>query len=234
MKKNKIIIFTLIFLILIILILYIFGGMAQNRRERANLEYYNRLLEEDRALQEIIERNLRLKGLADIPPLPEMTKRYGPSDIDIIYDPNPEDIKRYGRQIAQTLKPYSQERDNEILLVLEALTSQNFNAVHGLEKNANIHKKALEEIQKIKVPQSAQLAHLRLMNNIYRLNIHAEIMSKALTNPEEALQSSENYVKETVNFFRAVEGINVYFTGQGIIFDEEEMVDIYDSIGVTS
>lgn len=234
MNKKKIITLTVFFVALIILALYIFGGIAENRKERANLEYYNRLLEEDRALQEIIERNLRIKGLADITPLPEMAKRYGPGDINIIYDPIPEDIKRYGRQIAQTLKPYSQERDNEILLVLEALTTQNFNAIHSLEKNANIHKKALEEIQKIRVPQSAQLAHLRLMNNIYRLNIHAEIMAKALTNPEEALQSSENYVKETVNFFRAVEGINVYFTGQGIIFNKEEMVNIYDSIGITS
>jgi len=230
--NKKILFYGFVILIIILTTLYLLGSIAENRRNKANLEYYNQLLEEDYNLQEIVERNLRMKGLVNMPGTQNGQVKYSVEDLNIIHNTTPEDIIEYGKKLADALSVYGPERNNEVVVVLEVIVRPDINLILELEQANKIHKQALEKIKDMRVPQSAQLNHLRLMNNIQRLENHSRKMANILNEPEEGLQSSEEYIREMINFFRVVEGINVYFSGRGIIFDEGNMVNIYDSLGL--
>lgn len=234
MRKKILIAISAILIIMVIF--WIIGGINKNKRERENLAYYQMLLEEYRGIESLVERNLSFRGLVSLPDEEEINEieQFGLNDMKISTDLSAENIKEYGRQIAKALEPYGYERGNEVLLVLEALTTQNIQAVNELNRTKNIHQNTIDQLKLITVPQDAQVIHLRLMNNIYNLKKQSEKMAGVLEDPALALENSQAYIKGQVNFFKAVEGVNVYFFRHGIIFNENEGINIYDSVGVVA
>ncbi len=227
---------VLLVIVIVLALFWIIGGVAKNQKNNDQTEYYANLVKEDRELQALIQKNLEIKGLLldldDLQTASSTINYFSTGDIELIDDINEINIKQYGTQIGQVLKKYREPRANEIILMLETLRTVDPNLTAELLKTRDLHQAAVNELLLIPVPKNAQIVHLRLLNILKRLTDNLENMSRVIDEPKLALQSGEEYIKNYALFFRAVEGINVYFTKQGIIFNKDEMTEIYDSVGI--
>lgn len=233
-KKKKIAIVILSVFILVSL-LWLIGGLVKNNQQEEDTLYYLNLVEADKKLQTLVERNLQAKGLeVDLIKLEQAstTNIFTPSDFKIVQELNEEIIKQYGKDIGQVLKLYQEPRANEIFLILDALKNTDPRPLEEIKKTKALHDKAVKELLQIPVPKDAQVVHLRLTNSINRLAKNLSEMNKVLDDPNLGLKSSEDYIRNYVLFFSSIEGINIYFSKQGIIFNKNEVADIYDSIGI--
>lgn len=233
LNKKKLVIAGLIILVILAL-LWLIGGLTKDRREQSRHDYYLTLVKENRSLQALVEKNLVAKGinLDPISNIDEPNSQYGPADITILEEVDESSLKNYGLKISEILSPYGEPRNNEVLLVLDAIQAANPTAIKALTNTQTLHDQAISSLLSITVPQNAQVIHLILLNSIQRLSDDLAVMSQALEDPQAALQASEEYIINYILFFKAIEGVNIYFDKQGVTFDQQNIASIYDSIGI--
>ncbi|MEX0918945.1 MAG: hypothetical protein WDZ85_03210 [Candidatus Paceibacterota bacterium] len=236
--RIKIIIWSLLLIVLIGgILLWLVGGLAEKKREAERLDYYAQLIKEDRDLQSLITKNLAAKGvLLELSDIEDNLNRphFTVADLNIIENSNDETLRQYGREMGQILNRYQAPRDNEIVLMLEAVRLSQPSLLTNLVKAKELNELVVNELRQVAIPKDAQVVHLRLLNNIHQLTINLDNMSAIFDEPILALESAEAYIKNYALFFQAVEGINVYFTKKGIMFNKDETAQIYDSIGIIS
>lgn len=233
MSKRAKIILIIIVLLVVIFSIWLLGGKIKEEKEAQNNRAdYEQLLAEDLRLKDLVNNNLKTKGLLLEINEATTSDAFTVDQLNLITPKNELALREYGQQIAVTLKPYGEPRENELSLVLDLLKNSESNNLTKLTKIRILYEQTITKLLAINVPKNAQVIHLKLINSLARLAKNIDDMSQILDEPKLALQSSNIYIENMVLFFQAVESVNVFFSKQNIIFEKNENINIYDSLGL--
>lgn len=162
---------------------------------------------------------------ADLPVV--KTTAYSVNKIISSNDLSSNNLKTYGQKIADALAKYNTEQIDELNTALEALEEKNPIKAQSLLNLANSNKQIIADLLKISVPKTAITVHLNLINNLNQNTLLLNDMAKILDNPSLALESANLYRVHKLNFYKAIEEINVFFKTNKITFTTEEGSEIY-------
>jgi len=155
---------------------------------------------------------------------------YQKTDLKISKTENLETIRAYGENLARTLRPYAEPRDNESKIMLVALETNKPRDLAPLEQAQRMHGRVLDDLLILATPPSAVDLHLKLVNNLATQKRLTGNMLQVFSEPLLALESAQLQYQEAKRFFQLAGEVNQYFRSRGIIFTPAETLRIYLTI----
>ncbi|MDQ5889559.1 MAG: hypothetical protein QG609_52 [Patescibacteria group bacterium] len=228
MKKGRVFLIIFVVLFLTVFGFWYLGKINEIKKQKqmeTQLQAYEKIIK-DNANLELLVANTYYDSLNTT----STSTRYNVNQLKIDQESTIEDIKPYALNIKNILTPYTKPRPNEANLVLEALKTNDFNKLKAIDSSINMHQTAVRQLTTIAVPKTAQLVHLRLVNNLLDQIRLLTQMKNLKQNPELALESASQYPIVASSFFRATDNINVYLENRGIIFAENEQLKLFYNI----
>ncbi len=226
MKKGRVFSIVFIVLLLAIIVFWYLGKKeeAKKMEEREiQLAQYDEIIEQNNNLESLVAKSYNASESNSI----ETKYLYSIKNLNTEQDSTLDDVKVYALNIKKILLPYTKNRPNEANLVLEALKNNDFTKLKPLGASLNTHKTALSQLLQTKVPRTAQIVHLRLINNIQNQIILLTAMKDLNADPEKALIATREYPVVASSFFQATNNINVYLENRGFTFAESEQIKLF-------
>ncbi len=227
MKKKKGVIFVLTILLLAIAFFWFLGKKEEEEKlqaEKEILAQYESVIKQNSFLESIVVNTYtqnQNQGLS------APNTSYTSANLNVNKESTLADVKIYAENIKKALAPYTKPRPNEAILVLDALKNNNLTPLKSLNDSLNLHQTALTALLQIEIPVTAQVVHLRLVNNIKdQINLLTQ-MKNLSQNPEQALEAALDYPVTASSFFQATNNINIYLENRGITFKDSERLNLF-------
>ncbi|MEK7213556.1 MAG: thrombospondin type 3 repeat-containing protein [Patescibacteria group bacterium] len=173
-------------------------------------------LSKDKTSQE----DLALKTASGIV-LPQ-SKVYKTSDILIKTDISKEVVKQYGNEVGIIFKKYSIKSRNEAVIAKDAMDKENPEILKEIDPIILSYKNILNNLLKVKAPQTMSQIHLDLVNSVSSLIFVAELLKKSGIDPIAGLQGTGGYLKAMEDFNSAFNAVKSYLTFLGITYTAQE------------
>lgn len=142
-------------------------------------------LQNDKASQEILAKSLLTDTNFVQAPAP-----YNQNDIKISPTVN---LRDYGNIVGNIFKNNSVQSRNEVVILQEALTTENKDVLKELDPILASYKKFRTGLLSTPVPPQAASAHLNLLNSLNKLIFIIELFSKTFTDPVMGIQGAALY-----------------------------------------
>lgn len=228
MKKKSVIIFVLTILLLAIVVFWFLGKKEEEKKlqaEREVLAQYESIIKQNSFLESIVVNTYTQKNKDQS--ITGQNSSYTTSNLNVNEESILADVEIYAEDIKKVLTPYTEPRPNEATLVLEALKNNDLTQLKSLDASLNLHQTALASLLQIETPVTAQIVHLRLTNNIKDQIDLLTQMKNLNQNPEQALEAALDYPVIASSFFQATNNINIYLENRGVIFEENERLNLF-------
>ena len=227
MRKKKVVIFVLTILLLAIVVFWFLGKKEEEKKLQAEREVsaqYESIIKQNSFLESIVVNTYTQNKDQSIT---SPSTFYTTNNLNVNEESTLADVEIYAEDIKKALTPYTEPRPNEATLVLEALKTNDLTQLKSLDTSLNLHQTALASLLQIETPVTAQIVHLRLTNNIKDQIDLLTQMKNLNQNPEQALEAALDYPVVASSFFQATNNINIYLENRGVIFEENERLNLF-------
>jgi hypothetical protein len=150
-------------------------------------------------------------------------KTYTYKDIKTDQSNSADTLRAYGNKMGSIMsKDAPPSDDNELLIVEQAMNSQNKNDINKLNVIIASYQKMVKEFLLVPVPSSAVSVHVNIINNFNQLIEADQGLLKLFDDPIISLAALKRYIEvagDTATIFRAV---SLYFQLRGVYFGQGE------------
>ncbi len=150
-------------------------------------------------------------------------KVYSLSDILTMPDESITSLKAFGNKLGEIHQNDSPPNiQHEIILLADAVDTKNPEIPSQLATMAAAYQKIVADSLKLKVPQSAAQAHLKLINALSRVGSVIETFTKIYDDPVVTIVGIGQYKLAIDQLTTAFDGLVLYFEGHRIVFEKDE------------
>lgn len=204
-----------------------FVGHQERIKEKAKLQgYVSNILEKQKNLESLSNQesslsrnNVSLDQLADRPVIASSTT--GTSST--------QDLRSYGLKLTEALKPLSQRRESEVRAVISAIDKNNGSFIRSITFSRIIHEQVALRLTKIPVPKEIESRHFKITSQMNLLVSRLKNMEKALDQPTLALENSQSFNKDYLDFIKSIEALDLFFVTNKVNFAPNEKIQIFVS-----
>lgn len=221
--RRVVIIGIMIFLVLLSSLWYVGGKALQEQRAKEAIENAKVLAEYER-IRALISQKEAAGEKFERFSADSLGKNYTTEDLLISKEENPQTIKAYGLAIREALLPIIIQSLDPAALTLSILEDQNSEAAKNLSIIATRYQEVTRNLASITVPESATVAHLRLINNTREVAAILGAMAQINTEPIKALEASAVFHSRFQGFQAALGFLNAYFLERKVQFSASEQI----------
>ncbi len=147
---------------------------------------------------------------------------YARTDLEIAKDSSPETIRAYGNELGQIIKTYSISARDEGIILRDSVEEEDSESIKELDPIIKAYQSLLTNFLKTKVPVSASLIHLALVNSFSDILSVVQGMSRIHTDPLSTLQAAGRFPEVRGNMITSLQRVSTYFKENGMVFTEGE------------
>jgi len=125
-------------------------------------------------------------------------------------------IKKYYTNITDILSKHIKQIDNSIYIVNEATTNDDPGLLKQMDPIIQKNEKTIAVLLKMTVPPDASFMHLKLLNNLNRLNQNEKDMTQLFKNPVVSLAAVNKYQENLINIQTSAQELKAYFNKKSI------------------
>lgn len=140
-----------------------------------------------------------------------------------------EQLKTYGLDVAEALRPLSNKRENEPKAVVDSVDKNDQTLLKPVTESRILHEAVVQNLKKVSVPKELVTEHQKIITETSVLVVFLKNMENAPSQPSNALKSSQDFITRYPVFLETIDTLNKYFASKGIKFTKEEITPIFIS-----
>lgn len=133
-----------------------------------------------------------------------------------------EALRTYGNRIAEIIKTHSINNKNEVIILQEALATNDPKKLEDLKPIYDVYTKIIADTLRMEVPESLGTQHAELLNAYEAIRTDVEAMQIAFTDPLYALARVKTYENDALQLYRAFETIAATLSQNNVTYTTEE------------
>lgn len=213
-------------MVIAVSVLWYIGNQERAKKEAKLQEYLADILKKEKTLEALsqkeqasTEKNIAIGQLADKPIIASST--FGTSSQQA--------LRNYGLSLALALKPLSAKRESEAKAVLAAIDKNDPSLLQPVTASRILHEQVASNLKKLVVPKEVVSRHFKIASQINLLISRLKNMEQALSQPTIALQNSQSFNSDYLDFISSIEVLDRFFLINQVSFTDQEKVQIFVS-----
>ncbi|MCR4330501.1 MAG: thrombospondin type 3 repeat-containing protein [Patescibacteria group bacterium] len=145
------------------------------------------------------------------------------SDLFLTEDNSTESLRTYGNTMGTIVKKYAgYNLPNELVVVADALETQDESKLKKLDRSIEVHKALIAEFTAVRVPLDAANIHLALINTYIATEQSIEQMNTMFADPLVGMLGINSYTTHTESLDKIFADLRSYFPSRGVFFEKKE------------
>ena len=145
--------------------------------------------------------------------------------LNIVDNSGPEELKRYGIELANVLQYYTPMTPAHMYqTILDAVYTQDERDLVAIVQTQKSQERVLLELLSMDVPRAAQKLHENLIHAFVRVSLDLRTIEKIFKSPTSALSGTYQYEFDYKKLLESFVAVNEFFSGQNIIFSSTDRV----------
>ncbi len=147
---------------------------------------------------------------------------YSATDLRIQDDSSTSSLKTYGNAMGEILMHYNEPRENELLILQQALEHTDKHNLEKLDGNIADYQTLLTDMTRVSVPRAASGVHLQVMNSLSDMLEILKAFRGVFDDPTAGLLGLKGYPEKIVALSNAYRAVGVFFSSAKIDFSTNE------------
>lgn len=131
-------------------------------------------------------------------------------------DSNANTVKKYYTNITEILTKHTKQIDNSLYIINESTKNDDISILKEMDPIIKNNENTISVLLKMSVPANAGLMHLKLINNLNKLNQNEKDMAQLFKNPVISLAATTQYQENLLNMQESIQKLKTYFDKKGI------------------
>ncbi len=149
------------------------------------------------------------------------SRQYSRLEFVLIPD-SKEALRTYGNRIAEIIKTHSINNKNEVIILQEALATNDPKKLEDLKPIHNVYTNIIADTLAMEVPESLGVQHAGLLNAYEAIRTDVEGMQIAFTDPLYALARVKTYENDALQLYQAFQNIATTLSQNSVTYATEE------------